>query len=412
MQRKAPPTGLLLLVVAFAAGGAGFLAGRESTPPAPARSPTPPSHREEAYAREEPPPRDFVEQAIEQAVREELPAVEPKGLIDALRGKEESEHAQRLMLGVVAEAALRGPAMYPEIRRLLDEGHDVTFKSYDGDKPGYPTLRVALLAAAEATGDPEAAALILDVAQTTQSPVELVFGAHLLDRLGALEPAIAQRTLDAFAQPLSEQQRKAIGGVARQVVAAAAGADPVYAESYLARQIRITEGPRADARTLAPILDGLPADRARAVVETTLHAPDVAEPTKALLAARAAGRSEIELLASLRRTMEGGGLSPAVGTAVARASVSGQAYGRLDRQARTAVKAGDFARAEVVAAEYALRLDETARVLGAADARGTPLPRDIELQARLHRQRLNDLGVQIRRAREKQQKQQGKAKGT
>ena len=41
-------------------------------------------------------------------------------------------------------------------RQRLEAGDDIAFKAYKPGDPGYPSLRVALLAAAEATGDPAA----------------------------------------------------------------------------------------------------------------------------------------------------------------------------------------------------------------------------------------------------------------
>jgi hypothetical protein len=360
---------------------------------------------------------DLLEASFEESGEEQLAAVEaavaalandievppPAELLDSLRQGGDDERSQILLVGMVANAAHRGSAALPELKELLDSGIDLKFPSYDGRGLGYPSLRVALLAAAEATGDPGAAQLIAEVTRTTESPVEVVFGAHLLDRLQALDPATAQRTLDSLGKPLPPDQQKAMGPIAGRVVPAAAATDPVYAEQFLMAQLRMPKGTGADPRLVVPVLDGLPAERVTDVVMAGLTAADVDDRAKRTLAARATQRSELNVLTELRHGIEAGRLGPDVAATVARSAVANRAYGQLERQARRALKAGDLPAARQLATAYYERLSETDQTLAAARSRGAKLPGDIGALKELQRKRLDTLRAQIAREAKKQQ---------
>ena len=251
--RRPPPVGLLLLIVAVGSGLAGYLVGRGEAPDQP--PPRPPQRTasvdpwDEVFGEENEENSEAgleEEQAAEVAPEAELSVEAGEALtlnerLDALKRAGDSPRSQKMLLGLVADAAARGAAALPDLRKLLDEGGDIKFKSYDGKSPGYPSLRVALLAAAEATGDPGAAELIHDVANSTESPVEVVFSAHLLDRLDSLDAPTAQRTFEALSGNLSAEEKKAMAAVVGKVVPAAAKADPAYAEHFIVTQLRITD---------------------------------------------------------------------------------------------------------------------------------------------------------------------------
>ncbi|MHC4931294.1 MAG: hypothetical protein ACYTGV_03790 [Planctomycetota bacterium] len=339
----------------------------------------------------------------------EAEPVTPSELLDALRKTASSPRSQQILIGMVADAARVGGAMLPEIRRLLDEGVDIEFPSYKGKGPGYPSLRVALLAAAEATGSPEAVGLIAEVAQTSESAVEVVFSAHILDRLDSLDQEIAQRALDALSKPLTGQEKKAMASVVRQVIPAAARADPAYAENLLAVQLRVPEGePRMDPRLLAPVLDGLPLDSARNLVLNSITAPDIPDRTKSLMAGRAAQRAELDMLTDLRSAIESNTLPPRVSTTIARSAMGGSRYGRMERSARKAVRKGDLAKAQTIAKSYQSRLVEAQKTVNAAKVAGAKVPKDLQTRATLYKQRLDGINAYINKTYYKQQKQKAK----
>ncbi|MHC4550046.1 MAG: hypothetical protein ACYTEZ_14840 [Planctomycetota bacterium] len=417
MQRRKPRTGLLILFVAVGSGGVGFLSGRflageEGQAVRPGRAPA----RLEAVLAEEAlvpddfdllaesNPADFPEPLLESEEADaDLPT--PSELLDSLRQHAATDKSQMILLGMVANAARLGPAALPEIKQLLRSGVDIKFPSYTGKGLGFPSLRVALMAAAEATGDPAAQELIAEVAETSESPVEVVFSAHLLDRLDALDARTAQRTLDSLAGQLTPEQKKAMGAVVWKVVPAAAAADPGYAETFLINQLRMEKDRRADPRFVVPVLDGLPADRARDLVLSSLTAADVDERSKRLLASRATQR-ELPLLAEMRHAVESNIVSPRIASTIAHSAVGGRAYMHLERAARRAVKQGDLNKARGIAHRYRQRLGEAQLTITAARNMGARLRNDINTHARLRQQRLDALRWQIGKAFKKQQQAQ------
>ena len=333
MAQKRPKTGLLVLLVALGAATVGFLVGSMQTPDQArdARRERPPA-RPVALAVEPPfasgPTDTHADNGFDDPYleKETVPAdvPTPSELLDALRQHAGTERGQIIVMGMVANAARLGSAALPEIRELLNSNVDIKLGGYSGQGLGYPSLRIALMAAAEVTGDPEAVALIAEVAQTTESPVEVVFSAHLLDRLDALDAATAQRTLASLAGPLSPEQKKAMGAVVGRVVPAAAAADPVYAETLLTQQLRMEKGTGADLRFMAPILDGLPAERAHDIVMSAMTAADVTDRNKRMLVSRAAQRAELSLLSDLRQSIETGIVSPRIAASIAHSAIGGR----------------------------------------------------------------------------------------
>jgi len=417
MERKRPKTGLLVIFVAVGAATVGFLVGRMGAPDpardgrqrAPARpvalalDPPAASGPAEAYA-----DNGFDDPYMErEAVPDDVPT--PSELLDALREHAGTERGQIIALGMVANAARLGSAALPEIRELLKSNVDIPLGGFSGQGLGYPSLRVALMAAAEATGDPEAVALIAEVAQTTESPVEVVFSAHLLDRLDALDAGTAQRTLASLAKPLSPEQKKAMGSVVGRVVPAAAAADPGYAETLLTQQLRMEKGTGADPRFMAPILDGLPGDRARDIVMSALTAADVTDRNKRMLVGRAAQRAELTLLSDLRQTIETGVVSPGVASSIAHSAIGGRRYTSMERSTRRAIREGDLGKARETVVAYRDRLNEANLTIAAAKNSGARLRNDIYTYARLRQQRLNAMKAQVAKAYQKQQKAAEKA---
>lgn len=411
MERKRPKTGLLVLFVAVGAATVGFLVGRMQAPDAaregrrerlPARrlTPEPPpatarSHEPAANGLDDP----YLEQ---EAVPDDVPT--PSELLVSLRQHAGTERGQIIVLGMVANAARLGSAALPEIRELLQSNVDIPLTGYSGQGLGYPSLRVALMAAAEATGDPEAVSLIAEVAQTTESPVEVVFSAHLLDRLDALDADTAQRTLTSLAGQLSPEQKKAIGAVVGRVVPAAAAADPGYAETLLTQQLRMERGTGADPRFMAPILDGLPGQRAHDIVMSAMTAADVTDRNKRMLVSRAAQRAEISLLSDLRQSIETGVVSPKIASAIAHSAIGGRRYSNMERASRRAIKAGDLDQARSLVGAYRERLNEANLTIDAAKNSGARLRNDIYTYARLRQQRLNAMKAQVAKAYEKRRK--------
>ncbi len=337
----------LVILVGLGAGVTGYvLGGLRGPEPAPARPPSPPKIELPEAPWEEPGEEQVA--AVEAAVAAfasdiDLPA--PGDLVETLRRSSDAERSQILLIGMVANAASRGAEALPEIRDLLASGVDLQFPDWEGQGLGYPSLRVALLAAAEATGDPAATQLIAEVAKTSESPVEVVFGAAMLDRLAALDAPTAQRALESLAKPLSKEQASAMQEIVGKVVPAAARADPAYAEQFLAAQLRMPKGKGADPRFVAPVLDGLPSERARELVVAHLTATDVGDGAKQMLARRAAQRAELPMLSDLRHGIEAGIFSKDVAATVAHSAVANRAYGRIERDAKRALKAGDVGRA-------------------------------------------------------------------
>jgi len=394
----------LVIVVGLGAGATGyFLGGLRGPEPAPARPPSPPRIELPVAPWEEPGEEQVA--AVEAAVAAfasdiDLPA--PSDLVETLRRSSDAERSQILLIGMVANAASRGAAALPEIRELLASGVDLQFPDWEGGL-GYPSLRVALLAAAEATGDAAATQLIAEVAKTSESPIEVVFGAAMLDRLNALDAPTAQRALESLSKPLSKEQARAMQEIVGRVVPAAARADPAYAEMFLAAQLRMPKGKGADPRFVAPVLDGLPPERARELVVAHLTATDVGDGAKQMLARRAAQRAELPMLADLRHGIEAGIFSKDVAATVAHSAVANRAYGRIEREAKKALKAGDVTRARALASDYHQWLNETEQTVEAARRMGAPLRKDLPAYTNLQRQRLDTLRQQIAQTLKRQQ---------
>ncbi len=414
MDEKRPNTGLLVLIVGLAGLGAGFALGR-LTGEEPARvrtaTVTESTERFESAYENEPAydePEARSEAPVAAATGEAMPPVEPRELIDALRRDATSERSQKMLIGMVADAARLGSKILPDIRQMLADGDDIQFASYKPGQPGYPSLRVALLDAAASTGDPEAIALIAQVAKETQSPIEVIFSAHVLDKLDALDPETAQRTLDTALQKLDKTQRAAIGSIMGKVIPAAAAADPVYAEAILQREIRNPERKNGELRRIAPMLDGLPLERAQDIVMSSMTSADVTKQAKFQLASRAARRPEVEMLRELRSAIETNTLDPRLSRTIAQSSVSGRAYSKTYKNARKAIKQGDLGEARGQARQFEARLKEAALTLQSARNAGAKVPAKFNKQASIHRDNLNALYAQIAR-RDAQLKKQAEA---
>ncbi|HEX5138776.1 MAG TPA: hypothetical protein VFY93_17520 [Planctomycetota bacterium] len=339
-------------------------------------------------------------EAAAAVLAEDLPA--PDELMEALQRSPDGDKAQILLIGMVANAASRGPAALPGIRELLRSGVDLQFPDWDGKGLGYPSLRVALLAAAEATGDPSAAQLVAEVARTSESPVEVVFGAHILDRLQALDAPTAQRALDALGKPLTKEQARAMGGIVDRVVPAAAAADPAYAEQFLMTQLRMPKGQGADPRFAAAVLDGIPARRAQDLVVANLTAADVSDGAKRMLAGRAATRAELSMLTELQHGIEAGIYSKPVAATIAQSAVGNRAYRQIEREARRALKAGDLDKARALATDYHQWITATQQTVEAAQRMGAPLRRELPTYMKLQQQRLFTIRNQIAKALKQQ----------
>jgi hypothetical protein len=396
---------LIIIGVGLGAGATGFfLGGLRGPEPLRLPPPSPPRYDVLEEPDAEAMPAEEQVAAVEAAVAvlaEDLP--EPDVLIEALRRTPDGDRAQILLIGMVANAASRGPDALPGIRDLLASGVDLHFPEWDGKGLGYPSLRVALLAAAEATGDPAAAQLVAEVTRTSESPVEVVFGAHVLDRLKVLDAPTAQRALDSIGKPLTRDQAQAMASIAGRVVPAAAAADPAYAEQFLMAQLRMPKGQGADPRFVAPVLDGIPSERALELVVANLTAADVGEGAKRMLAQRAAQRAELPMLAELKRGVEAGIYSKSVAATVAQSAVANRAYGRIERDAKRALKSGDLDRARDLASDYHQWLTTTQQTIEAAQRMGASLRKDLPMYVKLQQQRLDSLRQQIAKALKQQQ---------
>ncbi|MFQ5844282.1 MAG: hypothetical protein ACE5JG_04760, partial [Planctomycetota bacterium] len=393
-------TAMLVLAIGGAAG-AGYLLGRTETPPTVPRS-TPDTGFEPEFdpGWGEPEPDGPGEEtfgAERSGVRSAavfLPGDEtnPADLLAAVRRHAGTRHGQKVVAAYVAQAAVRGSEMLPEIMDLLRTGEDVELHGAPAAVPGlaagYPTLRMALLDAAAATGDPAATDLLREVAQTTASPVEIVFSAHLLERLDDLDRETAERALDSLARKLDPEQVKAIGSLVSRFVPAAARVSPAYAENLLSAQLRSKGGAGQSLRLLTPALYGLPRERVQDFVLGLLPDPGVPERAKRVFASRAVQRPEIEILRGLRESIEANQVAPRIAGSVARSAVASRAYGRMERRAYTALRQGDLDGALGVATRYRRRLEETRLTLAAARTIGAKLSPELGKLADIRRIRL------------------------
>lgn len=418
-MKKTPGNAVLLLllpVVAVASYFLGRYQGDDGPPPRPEPAARVTLDDPDYWAADEPEPfaapvepADPVEPAGDGEEEDAGEALPPSKLLDALRQNAGTARGQKILQGMIADAARVGGAMLPEIKDLLDSGVDIRFTG-PAAKGGFPSLRVALMEAAAATGDPGAQALVAEVAETTENPVELVFSAHVLDRLDALDAPIAQRTLDALAQKLTKEQRQAMGPILGKVIPAAAAADPAYAETYLLRQLRAPDGtPRAALRILAPVLDGLPAARAREIVLSTMTASDVEVNAKRALAGRAAQRGTA-MLSQLRRAIESNALEPKVSSTIAASAMGGRAYSSMVRSARGALRQGDLDGARSLARDFQNRLNEARLTVEAARNAGARVNSKVFTTAKLHQQTLYQLRAQIAREIKRREKAAAQAK--
>ncbi|MHC4953675.1 MAG: hypothetical protein ACYTGZ_07280 [Planctomycetota bacterium] len=416
MEQKRPKTGLLVLFVGLAGLGAGFALGRltgEEPPVTRAEQAASAERFAEAYGAADPefgnesegpgePDAPATAQKPEESTE---PPVEPRELIDALRRNAGTERSQKMLIGMVADAARLGSKVLPEIRQMLADGDDIKFTSYKPGQPGYPSLRVALLDAAASTGDPAAIEMIAQVAKETESPVEVVFSAHVLDKLDALDAETAQRTLDTALVKLDKAQAKAVGSMLGKVIPAAAAADPVYAETLLQQQVRNPDRTNNELRRIAPMLNGLSLDRAQDLVMRSMTATDVTDKAKYQLASQAARRPEVEMMRELRAAIESNMLEPRVSRTIAANSVSGRPYSKTYKTARKALRNGDIRGAQAQAKVFEARLAEATKTIQAARAAGAKVPPKYNKQASIHRENLNALLVQIRRKHEQLKKQ-------
>lgn len=378
------------------AGAAGFLLGREQAPDRPAG-------RRVAETRVVPAEPEWLERRVE--ALDDAPSSPGEILVpppppipaeDFLRQMKEhagSPYAQKMMMAYVGEAARRGSEMLPEIRRLLREGTDIAFPRWEETGHGYPSLRAALMDAAVATGDPAATEMLRDVAATTQNPVEIAFSAHLLDQVGAMDAGTARRVFDSLTLTMSDEQRKMVDPIARRVLPAAAAADPIYAEAFLSAALRADKG--ADLRLATAALDGMEAGKARDFTIYTLAAGDVKDRAKNALAARAAGRREIEVVRGLREMVEAGRVTPQAASQMARGAVNGSPFGRIEKSIRDSVRSKDLDAADRSVREYTLRLEETKRLITAAQGIGGKVDPEILKMAGIYGDRLNRARRQV-----------------
>ena len=420
-KKRKIPQGLVTVCVALATGAVCYMLGRMQTVP----EGTPAYARSTVGVREVGPWDDLENDELDgEAEAPGAPAAEkgtPAGsikpisgvttdeLVGAVTEKASSPQAQQILAGYIAQAALRGEAMLPEIAKLLREGSDAKL-AVAKDGKGHPTLRVALMEAALATGAAEAIELIAELAQNTESTVEIVFSAHMLDRIDALDQETARRTIDALGTQISKDEMKMMGSVIRQVIPAAAGADPVYAENFLVTQLHTQEGaPRVNPRLVAPLLDGLPADRTTQLVLETLSAADVSERSKRMLVSRAAARPETPILIELRRAMDNGTMTPRVAATVARSSVNARPFRTIEKAMRRAIVSGDFAKAHALSGEYMIRLTEARKTIASARALGARVSPQADKQAGIHADRLRDRLLELARAKRKAEKKAAQA---
>jgi len=409
----------MVLIVGLAGLGAGFALGRltgEEAAPARWSEARSQARFENAYSERDPAFRDDVDEESENGegrgepkvqpapIAEGAP-VEPRELIDALRRHADSDRSQKMLIGMVADAARLGGKLLPEIQEMLEAGDDIRFSSYKPGQPGYPSLRIALLDAAATTGDPAAIAMIAEVAQQTESPMEVVFSAHVLDKLDALDVATAQRTLDSTLTKLAPADAKALGSILNQVIPAAAAADPAYAETILQQQIRNPDRKNRELRAITPMLDGLPIARAQDVVLTSMTAADVTDRAKYQIAQRAARRPEIEMMEQLRGAIESRSIDPKLARTIAANSVNGKPFGKTYKTARRALKSQDIRAAQEQAKVFQARLAEANKTIAAARAAGANVPAKVNKQASIHRENLDTLLRQIRKTHEQMQKQ-------
>jgi hypothetical protein len=162
------------------------------------------------------------------------------------------------------------------------------------------------------------------------------------------------------------------------------------------------KGTGADPRFVAPVLDGLPVGRARELVVANLAAGDVSGDAKRALAKRAAQRAELPMLKDLKHGIEAGIFPPDVAATVAHSAVANRAYGRIERDARRALKEGDLAKARSLASDYYQWLNETEQTVEAARRTGAQLRKDLPTYVKLQQQRLDGLRRQIESAAKKQ----------
>ena len=211
-------------------------------------------------------------------------------------------------------------------------------------------------------------------------------------------------------QKLDKTQRLAVGSIMGKVIPAAAAADPVYAESLLQAQIRNPELGNGELRRIAPILDGLPLDRAQDLVMSSMTSADVSNKAKFQLASRAARRPEVEMLRELRTAIETNTLEPRLARTIAQSSVNGRAYSKSYKNARKAIKKGDIAGARGQAKQFEARLSEAAKTIDAARNAGAKVPAKYNKQASIHRDNLNALYAQIARKAQQLKKRAEAAK--
>lgn len=390
----------VLLLFAFAgAGAAGYLLGHTTSPERPATTRRSDLRYEApAFPESAPVPRPLAEAAAElppppeEEADPSRPPTSVRDFVGAIGKAGDSLRSQQMLVALVGEAALRGGEMLPELREMLMEGTEIQFPSYDQSAPGYPSLRAALLDAVAATGDPAAADLLREVAMTTQSPVEIAFSAHLLERMDGLDVPTARRLLDSLSAPLTDQQRKVAEAVIRKVVPAAARVDPAYAEQVLATQL---SDPKADYRSVVIALDGIEAERARDFTLMAATNNDYSEKARIALASRAAARPEIEILSGLRQSIEARTFPPKAAAQVARSSLNGGAFGSIERDIRVALKNNDFQAATRHVNAYDARLTEARRTLAAARMAGAQVEGEYDKQAAVYQSRLEQTRKRI-----------------
>ena len=263
----------------------------------------------------------------------------------------------------VSLCAARGDEVVPELLGLLRDRPDVVFEPrwtfMDGRVKGYPTLRSAYIAALLLIPGQDSTAALLEVLDLTRSVEETFQIAHGLAQRGerhwtatAVERALAEGT--ASQRP-----------VRQSLIELAAREDPVETSAQI-----VAGAPRGDDATDPHVLGhgvrALPLDTAMLAGQRLLEDASVTAKAKGRILRGLCDRDEIDVFQRFERIVRRGSWSGELRLELAYAAAGAEGFHRDAVAYSLARAASKGVRPHEIRARYHRRLEEVARLVGAA----------------------------------------------
>jgi hypothetical protein len=291
----------------------------------------------------------------------------------AVRRNRRSPRTQKEMAAFVYACKARGKEAVGALREFLKSNEDVAISlwQFDGSElRGYPSLRAAYLEALRVIPGTEATNALQEVFDSTGSLEESYYCALALKERGGGD--WAQDLLERVdsAKPTGQQLH-----ILPAMVGLAAVEDPVAtAEKIEQRAPRGAD--RSDPRVLATGLSKMPIEAALATSDRLLGDPTVTTRAKSrYLSMLLRKRLEVEVISSVRRAVERGGMEPELVTHAVNDAVSSVGFIEDSRLYQMAVVEDDRVAAGKASDRFKRRMEEARRLVTAAFGPGSSDPR-------------------------------------